>query len=104
MVSNKGINRNVPLLGDAAHKLEFTVEGLYKSGSNEARLILKVHNLMDELRTYKNAYQLAANTTFSPVLDNATRWNSKYYMLLRFMDLVEIFRGGHCLRVSVVAC
>ena len=45
---------------------------------------------MVELRTHKKSFKLAAKTQKTTLLSNATRWNSKYYILLRFLELEPI--------------
>ena len=86
----KNIDRVVPLIGCASHRLNLAVQTLYAERSRFYEVVERVHVLMVELGTLKNRYKLASKTTLNPVKRNDTRWGSVFAMLKRYVDLKDI--------------
>jgi hypothetical protein len=85
---NKDIERVIPLIGCACHRLNLAVKQLFKPGTPEGDVVKKVHNLMVELSTLKNSYKLNAKTSLRPEIEQDTRWGSTYHMLLKYLRLL----------------
>ena len=87
----KNIDRTVPLVGCASHRLNLAVQLIYSEEINPEyfRLIEKVQSLMLDLRSLKNKVKLAVHTALCPQLRNDTRWGSTYRMLLKYVSLCE---------------
>ena len=87
----KNIERTVPLVGCASHRLNLAIQLIYSDQVNPEyfRLIAKVQALMVELRTLKNKVKLAVHTALCPQLRNDTRWGSTFRMLLKYLALCE---------------
>jgi hypothetical protein len=86
----KGVDRVVPLIGCASHRLNLAVQSLFAVGSYYYEVVEKVHALMVELGTMKNRYKLAVKTPLNPVKRNDTRWGSVFAMLKRYVELKDI--------------
>jgi hypothetical protein len=78
------------LIGCASHRLNL---GCQKFLSGYSAIIASVRDVMISLRKIKNRAALKSLTHLSPILDNATRWSSKFQMLKRYLDLVEYIEG-----------
>ncbi|CEG36243.1 Tam3-transposase (Ac family) [Plasmopara halstedii] len=74
------------LVGCASHRLNL---GVQKFLSYYSDLIDSVRAIMVSLRKIKNRAALKELTPLSPVLDNATRWSSKYQMLSRYSEILQ---------------
>jgi len=87
----KQINRTVPLVGCASHRLNLAVQLIYSEEVNPAysRMVAKVQALMVELKSLKNKVKLAVHTSLCPQLRNDTRWGSTYRMLLKYIKLCD---------------
>jgi hypothetical protein len=87
----KSIERCVPLVGCASHRLNLAVQLIYSQNENATyyRLVEKVQNLMVDLKTLKNKVKLAVCTPLCPELKNDTRWGSVYKMMLKYVALCE---------------
>ena len=72
------------LVGCASHRLNLGVQQFLGSYSD---VIDGVRQIMISLRTIKNRAALRKKTPLSPILDNATRWSSKFEMLKRYVQL-----------------
>ena len=90
LYQEKNIRRIVPMLGDAAHKVNLAVEKLYGPATEYAQLVQKVHSLVVQLRSHINGFKISTLTTLNPILSNDTRWNSVYDMLERFLEMAPI--------------
>ena len=62
----KGIERCVPLVGCASHRLNLGVQLIYSQNENATnyRLVEKVQNLMVDLKTLKTKVKLAVCTPY----------------------------------------
>ena len=87
----KQINRTVPLVGCASHRLNLAVQLMYSENENPAyfRMVDKVQALMVDLKTLKNKVKVAMHTSLCPQLRNDTRWGSTYAMLVKCLKLSE---------------
>ena len=87
----KNIDRTVPLVGCASHRLNLAVQLIYSEEVNPeySRLVFKVQDLMVELKSLKNKVKLAVHTSLCPQLRNDTRWGSTYRMLEKYLKLCE---------------
>lgn len=74
------------LVGCASHRLNL---GVQKFLRNYSDIIDSVRAVMIALRTIKLRAALRKKTNLSPVLDNVTRWSSKFKMVQRYSDLLE---------------
>jgi hypothetical protein len=84
---------NVPLIGCKAHIFNLALKLVFKGAcgkkgkdnSDDDGPITKVHKIMKHLDTLKNRGLLREHEIhYAPVLDNETRWTSKYSMLKRY--------------------
>ena len=87
---NKDIDRIIPLVGCACHRLNLAVKQLYKTGTVEGEVVKKIHNLMVVLSTMKNSYKLTVKTRLRPEVEQDTRWGSTFHMLLKYLRLQPI--------------
>lgn len=85
----KQIDRTVPLVGCASHRLNLAVQLMYSENENPAyfRMVDKVQALMVDLKTLKNKVKVAMHTSLCPQLRNDTRWGSTYAMLVKYLKL-----------------
>ena len=88
--ANMNIDRVIPLVGCACHRLNLAAKQLYKTGTAEGDIVKKVHNLMVALGTLKNSYKLTVKTRLRPEVEQDTRWGSTYHMLLKYLRLQPI--------------
>lgn len=88
---NKGVRRNVPLVGCASHKLNLAVQFLcsFEHKPKWFEAISRVHALMVNLKSLKNRVKLAFVTQLNPEVRNETRWRSTYLMLRKYLKLVK---------------
>jgi hypothetical protein len=73
-------------VGCSSHRLNL---GVQKFLNDYSQLIESVREVIISLRTIKNRAALQKKTRLVPVLDNATRWSSKFEMLKRYTLLQE---------------
>ncbi len=87
----KNIDRSVPLVGCASHRLNLAVQLIYSQSENLKYFLLveKVQSLMVDLKTLKNKVKLSVCTSLCPELRNDTRWGSVYKMLLKYTKLCD---------------
>jgi hypothetical protein len=97
---------NVPLIGCKAHIFNLALKLVFKGacekkgkdgkGSISDGPITKVHKIMNHLDTLKNRGILRENEIhYAPVLDNETRWTSKYSMLKRYYSFRRTTNSGN---------
>jgi len=86
-----GVEKIVPLIGCASHRLNLAVRAYIKANYKE--LMEEVHALMADLRTMKNRYKLQVHTTDRPELENDTRWMSSLTILNSFDKLYPILQN-----------
>lgn len=91
LLREKRIDRTVPLVGCASHRLNLAVQLIYSEEVNPEyyRLVIKVQDLMVELKSLKNKVKLAVHTSLCPQSRNDTRWGSTYRMLEKYLKLCE---------------
>lgn len=91
LLREKQIQRTIPLVGCASHRLNLAVQLIYSVQVNPvySQMVDKVQALMIDLRSLKNKVKLAVHTSLSPQLRNDTRWGSTYRMLLKYKKLCE---------------
>lgn len=82
----------VPLVGCASHRLNLAVQAYLR---NHEATIVQVHAIMTKLRAPKNRGFLRKYSPLAPLLENDTRWTSKFTMLNRFLEFVEILPSIH---------
>ena len=85
-----GVEKIVPLIGCASHRLNLAVKAYIKANYKE--LMEEVHALMADLRTMKNRYKLRVHTKVRPEIENDTRWMSSLPMLTSFDKLYPILQ------------
>jgi hypothetical protein len=83
----QGIERRIPLVGCASHKLNLAVQSIYGPGTKYERIVRSIDELMSELRTLKNSARLAMKTKLVPERRNVTRWGSTFAMLSKYLKL-----------------
>ena len=86
-----GVEKIVPLIGCASHRLNLAVRAYIKANYKE--LMEEVHALMADLRTMRNRYKLRVHTKVRPELENDTRWMSSLTMLTSFDKLYPILQN-----------
>ena len=74
------------MVGCASHRLNLSVQ---KYLDDYTFITDPIRNIMISFRTIKNRAALKKKTQLSPVLDNVTRWSSKFDMLKRYSQLQE---------------
>ena len=74
------------LVGCASHRLNLSIQ---KYLDNFTFITDAVRNIIISLRTIKNRAALKKVSPLSPVLDNVTRWSSKFEMLQRYSKLQD---------------
>ena len=82
----------LPLVGCVSHKFNLAVESWIESQPELKDGMKCVHDLMLRLRTIKNAARLRQFTHLRALLNNETRWTSKYEMLKRFFRIEDNVR------------
>jgi hypothetical protein len=87
--TNKKISNDtgIPLVGCASHRFNLAVCKWLSDKPEYCSVLDTIHSLMTELRKLKNAARLRALTDLSPVVNNVTRWSSKYEMLSRYLRI-----------------
>lgn len=85
--TNKKISNdtNIPLIGCASHRFNLAVNFWLEQKSEFASILVKINELMVQLRQLKNAARLRALTDLCAIKDNVTRWSSKYHMAKRYI-------------------
>ena len=86
----RGINRVIPLIGCASHRLNLAVQSLYAEGTDFYNAVNKVNSLMVELGSLKNTFKLRVKTSLCVIKRNDTRWGSTFAMLKRYLDLQPV--------------
>jgi len=92
--TNQKISRltGIPLVGCASHKFNLAVNKWLESNPVFNDIITKVHDIMKELRTLKNAARLRNLTDLCAVQNNVTRWSLNFSMFERFLRIEEDIR------------
>ena len=94
LYNEKNIDRIVPLVGCASHRLNLAVQGLYKPGTTREILLSKVNDLIVELSSLKNRYKLKAVCDLSPIRLFEIRWSGAYYTMKRLLRMEPSFRSA----------
>ena len=94
--TNKNIDRVLPLVGCASHRLNLAVQRLWKKEIDPYHDIVKaVHALHVSLRSVKNNFKLAAaKCQVTPQIEQETRWSSCYKMMKLFFETLPMLNEG----------
>ncbi|KAG3002197.1 hypothetical protein PC128_g14402 [Phytophthora cactorum] len=84
--TNQGIatKLGVPLIGCSNHRFNLALNQFLEKYQNQIDMI---QTLMIQLRQSNNAAALARVTPLKPIKSNATRWNSTFTMLKRYVKI-----------------
>lgn len=78
---------NIPLIGCASHRFNLAIHAWLKENEEFSTTLEAIHDLMIQLRQLKNSARLRSLTDLCPVIDNITRWSSKYEMAKRYIRI-----------------
>lgn len=78
---------NIPTVACKAHMLNLFVNNIYIA--DYQLLIKRISKVIVICRHCLNRALLRKLNKLSPIKMNDTRWNSKYYMLKRFLELID---------------